>query len=63
MTAYIKFTALSGARNEDPLCYLLEIDEAKLLLDCGWTDDFNPEDLKQLRRYAENMILYFILGR
>ncbi|KNC99735.1 uncharacterized protein SPPG_05115 [Spizellomyces punctatus DAOM BR117] len=55
MSAYIKFTALSGARNEDPLCYLLEIDEAKLLLDCGWTDAFEPEDLKQLKRIAKQV--------
>ncbi|KAI8918292.1 beta-lactamase-like protein [Powellomyces hirtus] len=55
MTAYIKFTALSGAHNEDPLCYLLEVDEAKILLDCGWTDKFDPEDLKQLKRIAKQV--------
>ncbi|KAJ3012211.1 cleavage and polyadenylation specificity factor subunit 2 [Thoreauomyces humboldtii] len=55
MTAYIKFTALSGAHNEDPLCYLLEVDEAKILLDCGWTDKFDPEDLKALKRLAKQV--------
>lgn len=49
---YIRFTALSGAKSESALCYLLEIDEAKILLDCGWNDAFDVEDLKQLRRYT-----------
>ncbi|KAJ3035593.1 cleavage and polyadenylation specificity factor subunit 2 [Rhizophlyctis rosea] len=55
MSAYIKFTPLSGARDEDPLCYLLEIDEAKILLDCGWTDRWDVEDLVQLRRIAKTI--------
>ncbi|RUP47693.1 hypothetical protein BC936DRAFT_145442 [Jimgerdemannia flammicorona] len=53
MTSYIKFTPISGAKSEDPLCYLLEIDDVKLLLDCGWSDSFNPDDLKHLRRYLD----------
>ncbi|CAO3564530.1 unnamed protein product [Mortierella alpina] len=52
---YIRFTALSGAKSESALCYLLEIDEAKILLDCGWNDAFNVEDLKQLRRVAKDV--------
>ncbi|KAJ3279116.1 hypothetical protein HK104_001734 [Borealophlyctis nickersoniae] len=51
----VKFTPISGARNEEPLCYLLEIDEAKLLLDCGWTDACDPSDLTQLRRVARQV--------
>lgn len=54
-TSFVKFTALSGARSERPPCYLLEIDEAKILLDCGWTDNFEPEDLAHLRRVAKNI--------
>ncbi|KAI1316869.1 cleavage and polyadenylation specificity factor subunit 2 [Mortierella claussenii] len=52
---YIRFTALSGAKSESALCYLLEIDEAKILLDCGWNDEFDVEDLKQLRRIAKDV--------
>lgn len=48
---YIRFTALQGSKSESALCYLLEIDEAKILLDCGWNDAFDVEDLKQLKRY------------
>ncbi|KAG0280873.1 cleavage and polyadenylation specificity factor subunit 2 [Linnemannia exigua] len=52
---YIRFTALSGAKSESALCYLLEIDEAKILLDCGWNDAFDVEDLKQLKRVAKDV--------
>ncbi|KAF9112440.1 cleavage and polyadenylation specificity factor subunit 2 [Mortierella sp. AM989] len=52
---YIRFTALSGAKSESALCYLLEIDEAKILLDCGWNDAFDVEDLKQLKRIAKDV--------
>lgn len=52
MTSYIKFTPISGAKNEDPLCYLLEIDEAKILLDCGWSDSFDEQDLVNLKKYS-----------
>ncbi|KAF9195029.1 cleavage and polyadenylation specificity factor subunit 2 [Haplosporangium sp. Z 767] len=52
---YIRFTALSGAKSESALCYLLEIDEAKILLDCGWNDAFNVDDLKQLKRIAKDV--------
>ncbi|ORX87994.1 Metallo-hydrolase/oxidoreductase [Anaeromyces robustus] len=55
MTSYIKFTALSGARDDNPLCYLLEIDEAKILLDCGWYDTFDEELLKPLSEIANKI--------
>lgn len=35
MTSIIKLQALSGAMDESPPCYLLQIDEVKILLDCG----------------------------
>jgi len=54
----IVVTAISGAQNEDALCYLVEFDnEVKILLDCGWNDQFNVEDLKHLRRYFGNKSL------
>nr|CAG8590012.1 566_t:CDS:2 [Entrophospora candida] len=44
---------ISGAKNEGALCYLLEIDnQVKILLDCGWNNEFNLDDLKHLRRCA-----------
>jgi cleavage and polyadenylation specificity factor subunit 2 len=50
MSSELKFTPISGAKNSDPLCYLLEIDDVKLLLDCGWSDKFDVEELQQFRR-------------
>uniref|UniRef100_A0A6B2L931 Cleavage and polyadenylation specificity factor subunit 2 n=1 Tax=Arcella intermedia TaxID=1963864 RepID=A0A6B2L931_9EUKA len=50
MTSIIKFSPLCGAYNEDPLCYLLEIDEYRILLDCGWNDDYDVQLLKPLKR-------------
>ncbi len=41
MSSLVKLTPLCGARNEQPLCYLLEIDEACILLDCGWDETFD----------------------
>ncbi|KAI8375788.1 beta-lactamase-like protein [Blakeslea trispora] len=55
MTSYIKFTPISGAKNEDPLCYLLEIDEVKILLDCGWSDSFQLDDLVNLKKVAKQI--------
>ncbi|KAI9487623.1 MAG: beta-lactamase-like protein [Benjaminiella poitrasii] len=55
MSSYIKFTPISGAKNEDPLCYLLEIDEVKILLDCGWSDTFDLDDLANLKKVAKHI--------
>ncbi|KAI8810158.1 beta-lactamase-like protein [Cladochytrium replicatum] len=52
----VHFTPLAGARDEDsPLCYLLEIDEAKILLDCGWTDKFDADAILALKRIAKQV--------
>ncbi|KAI8376072.1 beta-lactamase-like protein [Radiomyces spectabilis] len=55
MSSYVKFTPISGAKNEDPLCYLLEIDEVKILLDCGWSDQFDMDDLVHLKKIAKQI--------
>src|SRR5690349_5184247 len=36
MSASTKFTPLFGEDVREPCCYLLEIDECRILLDCGW---------------------------
>lgn len=52
MTSFINFTALSGAMKEEPACYLLDIDDFRILLDCGTTDDFTFHEsyLEKVRR-------------
>ena len=50
MTSIIKLTALSGAHNEAPLCYLLQVDEFRLLLDCGWDEFLNVESIDAVKK-------------
>jgi len=53
MTSIVKFTPLLGGANElSPLCYLLEIDDCSILLDCGWDDRFAPASLGLLKEVA-----------
>ncbi|CAG9462149.1 unnamed protein product [Pedinophyceae sp. YPF-701] len=44
----ISVTPLLGVSSDGPLCYLLQIDDANILLDLGWTDSCDPEVLAPL---------------
>eukprot|EP00047_Mylnosiga_fluctuans_P022572 m.122175 g.122175 ORF g.122175 m.122175 type:complete len:722 (+) comp9310_c0_seq1:211-2376(+) len=55
MTSIINFRVISGAYNEAPLCYLLEIDDFTFLLDCGWNESFNPADLAALEPHCPDI--------
>ncbi|KAJ1344536.1 hypothetical protein BSLG_000060 [Batrachochytrium salamandrivorans] len=55
MSSFVKFTVLQGAHDQGPLCYLLEIDEAKLLLDCGWTETLDMAQLSALEKVARQV--------
>lgn len=50
MTSIIKLTVLSGAYDEGPLCYLLQVDEFRFLLDCGWNEAFSPEVIEPVKK-------------
>lgn len=52
MTSIIKLQALSGALDETPPCYILQVDEVRILLDCGWSEDFDPEFIRELKRHV-----------
>jgi len=52
MTSIVKFTPLSGAKSEDPLCYLLQIDDYNILLDCGWNESLDARLLENLKKYV-----------
>ncbi|CAI4229272.1 unnamed protein product [Auanema sp. JU1783] len=41
MTSIVKLETLSGVRDDGPLCYLLQVDESYILLDCGWDESFD----------------------
>jgi cleavage and polyadenylation specificity factor subunit 2 len=46
------FQPIYGAYSEGPLCYLLELDGVCIMLDCGWDERFNTEDLEALKAVA-----------
>lgn len=50
MTSIIRFTPLSGAQDEKPLCYLLQVDEFRFLLDCGWNENLDMEVVENIRK-------------
>ena len=50
MTAVVRFSPLYGTTEDEPLCYLLEIDEYTMLLDCGWNNNFDTNLLEPLRK-------------
>ncbi|XP_026725742.1 probable cleavage and polyadenylation specificity factor subunit 2 isoform X2 [Trichoplusia ni] len=55
MTSIIKLHCLSGAGDETPPCYVLQIDEFKFLLDCGWDEKFDMEFIKELKRHINTI--------
>ena len=50
MTSDIRFTVLSGMQDESPLCYLLQLDEFRFLLDCGWDENLNIDVVENFKR-------------
>ena len=50
MSSIIRFEVISGAFNESPLCYLLQIDEFKFLLDCGWDENFSLDIVEEYKK-------------
>lgn len=50
MTSIIKLTTLSGVQEESALCYLLQVDEFRFLLDCGWDEHFSMDIIDSLRK-------------
>lgn len=55
MTSIIKLQALSGARDEGPPCYLLQVDEFSFLLDCGWDEDLGMGLIKEIKKHMNQI--------
>lgn len=55
MTSIIKLTALSGVQEESALCYLLQVDEFRFLLDCGWDETFSMDIIDTLKRHVHQV--------
>ena len=53
MSSIIKFKAISGAFDEGPLSYLLEIDDYKFLLDCGWNENCSSDVLELYKQWVQ----------
>ena len=56
MTSIIKLHAISGAMDETPPCYILHIDEVRILLDCGWDEKFDANFIKELKRLLSKFL-------
>lgn len=52
MTSIIKLTVLSGGQDESPLAYLLQVDEFRFLLDCGWDETLSLDIIEPIKRYS-----------
>ena len=48
----VYLTPLYGKTKQRAVCYILEVDDCRLLLDCGWTDCLDTHVLHQLRAVA-----------
>lgn len=55
MTSIIKFTVLSGAKNESPPCYLLQVDNFRFLLDCGWDESFSMKIIDNIKKHLHQI--------
>jgi len=47
-----KFTPLYGVMGRSPLCYVLQVGELHLLLDCGWDGCLSEELIQPLKEWA-----------
>lgn len=52
----ITFQVIYGAHSESkPVCYLLEVDDLTILLDCGWDEEFDEALLEPLSRVVRRV--------
>ena len=56
----IKFTALSPDKAEMASCYLLQVNEVKILLDCGWDENLNRELVENVRPHIPHVDAVFL---
>ncbi|KAI2797545.1 cleavage and polyadenylation specificity factor subunit 2 [Blomia tropicalis] len=55
MTSIIHFTPISGAKNESPPCYLLQIDDFCFLLDCGCDENIDISYVEKLQPFIPSI--------
>ncbi|KAI9752272.1 MAG: hypothetical protein M4579_005696 [Chaenotheca gracillima] len=57
-----QFTPLLGAQSDSPASQsLLELDGGvKILVDCGWDEKFDPEDLREIERHVPTLSIILL---
>nr|XP_054758654.1 cleavage and polyadenylation specificity factor subunit 2-like [Lytechinus pictus] len=55
MTSIIKLIPFSGVLDESPPCYMLQVDEFRFLLDCGWDEHFTMENIEGLKKHIHQV--------
>ncbi|XP_071079968.1 cleavage and polyadenylation specificity factor subunit 2-like [Haliotis cracherodii] len=55
MTSIIKLHVFSGSQGESPPCYMLQVDEFRFLLDCGWDEDYSMDHIRELKRHLHQI--------
>lgn len=55
MAVSVSLLPLCFAESGRALCHLLLVDDARILLDCGWTDAFAASDVDALRHVAPHV--------
>lgn len=53
--AILRLTPIYGVHSEDALCYMLEIDDCRILLDCGWDERFSLDFIQPLAKVAASI--------
>ena len=57
----IKFTPIIGGIGSlEAHCYLLDIDDCRILLDCGWDSKFNTQQYDKLEQFAKTIDIILI---
>ena len=60
-SSIVKVTALSGAYDDSPPSYLLQVDQFRFLLDCGWDEHYDVEKLSNLKKYNILYRVYIVV--
>lgn len=55
MTSIIKLGCLSGGQDCSPPCYLLQIDQFRCLLDCGWDEKFSQSIVDEIAKHFKTL--------
>jgi cleavage and polyadenylation specificity factor subunit 2 len=55
MASILKLQVITGAYNEGALAYLLQTDDFRFLLDCGWDENFSPEVIEEYKRHIKSI--------